>query len=315
MAIDRDTDLQTSRPVEVQPPARGELHTSAAAPGRPRAGFSMATFLTSGLLSFLLGSVGAWAYLNYFDPMLTKRAAPNFVSNQEPKPAESSSAQQNAKVDALSKRLDRLQGDLDQSRRQNSANDLDSNRRQPSGVDELSRRVEAMEAQLHLVPAKLDEATRKVTSLEADLKGTQNQVAALQTDVRTSRRDENVPAAESKPATGPEGATPREITPPATDPLAQGIALFQQKKYEEASNFFNSLTTTKPDDARVWYYAALTRGLATRDWKGRTEEMVNRGVQREIAGTPPKAQIDAAFADLVSETGKDWLAYYRRRAQ
>ena len=317
MAIDRDTDLQTSRPVEVhvQSPARGEHHTSAAAPSRPSAGFSMATVLTSGLLSLLLGGAGAWAYLNYLDPTLKKRVAPNFVGNQEPKPTESFSAQQTAKVDALSGRLDRLQADLEQSRPQNPANDWDGIRRQLSVVDELSRKVEAIEAQLHLVPTKLDEAARKVTSLAVDLKGMQNQVAALRTDARTSKRDENAPAAESKPATEPEGATPREIAPPAADPLAQGVALFQQQKYEEASNFFSSLTTTRPDDARVWYYAALVRGLATRDWKGRAEELVNRGVQREIAGTPSKAQIDAAFANLVAETGKDWLAYFRRKAQ
>ena len=298
----------------------------------------MATLLTSGLLSLLLGAVGAWAYLNYLDPVLQKRVAPNFVVNREPKPAEPSSAQQNAKidaqnakVDALASRLDRLQADLDQTRRQNPASELDGIRRQVSGFDDLSRkvaamesqfsgfddlsrRVAAMESQLHLVPGKLDEATRKVTSVEADLKGTQNQVAALQADVHSSKGNENAPAAETKPTTESKGATPSEIAPPKIDPLAQGVALFHQKKYEEASNFFNSLTTTKPDDARVWYYAALTRGLTTRDWKGRTEEMVNRGVQREVAGTPPKAEIDAAFADLVPQTGEDWLSFYRRKA-
>jgi hypothetical protein len=59
---------------------------------------------------------------------------------------------------------------------------------------------------------------------------------------------------------------------------------------------------------------SLSRGLATRDWKGETERLVTQGVDREKAGKPDKPQIDAAFADLTAETGKDWLAYYRRRA-
>jgi hypothetical protein len=28
-----------------------------------------------------------------------------------------------------------------------------------------------------------------------------------------------------------------------------------------------------------------------------------------------KSQIDSAFADLIAETGKDWLTLYRRRAR
>ena len=64
----------------------------------------------------------------------------------------------------------------------------------------------------------------------------------------------------------------------------------------------------------VWYYAALSRGLATRDWKGETERLVTQGIEREKAGKPDKAKIDAAFEDLTPETGKDWLAFYRRRA-
>ena len=49
-------------------------------------------------------------------------------------------------------------------------------------------------------------------------------------------------------------------------------------------------------------------------WKGETERLVTQGVDREKAGKPSKSQIDAAFADLTPETGKDWLAFYRRRA-
>jgi hypothetical protein len=41
---------------------------------------------------------------------------------------------------------------------------------------------------------------------------------------------------------------------------------------------------------------------------------VKKGIERERAGTPPADQIDAAFSILTPDTGKDWLATYRKRA-
>jgi hypothetical protein len=56
------------------------------------------------------------------------------------------------------------------------------------------------------------------------------------------------------------------------------------------------------------------KGLATSQWRGEVEELVNKGVEREQAGTPGTAAIDAAFAGLSKTTGKDWLSFYRQRA-
>jgi len=75
------------------------------------------------------------------------------------------------------------------------------------------------------------------------------------------------------------------------------------------------LLQTQPEDARVWYYAALSYGLATRDWGRATEMMVEEGVSREKAGRPPKPEIDAALTGLTKETGKEWLDFYRQRAR
>ena len=49
--------------------------------------------------------------------------------------------------------------------------------------------------------------------------------------------------------------------------------------------------------------------------RGEAEKLVTEGVKREKAGKPEKSEIDSAFSDLTTETGKDWLAFYRRRAQ
>ena len=44
-------------------------------------------------------------------------------------------------------------------------------------------------------------------------------------------------------------------------------------------------------------------------------QLVEKGIKREVAGTPKAAVIDAAFRDLTSASGKEWIAAYRRRAR
>jgi len=159
----------------------------------------------------------------------------------------------------------------------------------------------------------------------ADVAGMRDQVTSLRTELPTKGVGETKTAKAEQPPAGTPGAeqpragtsteAPREISPPVGSSLQPGVELFKQKKYDQASEFFDGLTRTKPDDARAWYYAALARGLATRDWKGEAEKLVNEGVNREKAGKPEKSEIDSAFSNLTTETGKDWLAFYRRRAQ
>ena len=96
--------------------------------------------------------------------------------------------------------------------------------------------------------------------------------------------------------------------------LESGVSLFREKRYGEAYSGFRRLLQSQPDDARLWYYAALSYGLSTGDWGRMTQSMVEEGITREKAGKPPKSEIDAALAGLTKETGKDWLDFYRRRA-
>jgi hypothetical protein len=99
----------------------------------------------------------------------------------------------------------------------------------------------------------------------------------------------------------------------ASDEMGQAIALFKEGKWGDAKDAFTRLQGVSPDDARVWYFSALANGLASRDWKGESEKLVAEGMAREKAGKPDKAKIDAAFADLTTATGKDWLTFYRTR--
>ncbi len=117
-----------------------------------------------------------------------------------------------------------------------------------------------------------------------------------------------------------QGSNPKPAaSPPAEDVNVEGRAmeqaagLFKEKKYAEARDAFVKLQAVFPDDARVWYYSALANGFATNQWTGETERMVNTGLEKEKAGSPPSAKVDALFASLTSATGKDWLAAYRKR--
>ena len=180
--------------------------------------------------------------------------------------------------------------------------------------------IDALGLRVSSLSGKVDQDSRKITTLTADLEGMRNQVASLRNNIHNSASAEKPSSRGEKPSDKAEeprtailSEPPREIPPPVRL-LQAGVDYFQKKNYAKASEIFAGLSKTRPDDARVWYYAALLRGLATRDWKGETERLVTQGVDREKAGKPSKSQIDAAFADLTTETGKDWLAFYRRRA-
>jgi K+-transporting ATPase ATPase C chain len=157
---------------------------------------------------------------------------------------------------------------------------------------------------------------REVRSVRSDVKGLQEaakagegtssleaQVKALRAEVESLRE-----AAKKAAATGgdPKGPT----SGPDLEPIAR---MLREKQFAAAAGASKTLARAFPDDARVWYFAALANGLTTKDWRGETEDLVSKGVARERAGTPPAAEIDSAFAGLTRENGRDWLGYYRRR--
>ncbi len=97
--------------------------------------------------------------------------------------------------------------------------------------------------------------------------------------------------------------------------LESGASQFRERRYGEAYATFRRILPSHRDDARFWYYAALSYGLSTKDWGKMTQSMAEEGVSREKAGQPQKSAIDSAFAGLTKETGKDWLDFFRRRAR
>ena len=320
MTTDRDPTFEGKQteqgsvhsPGRVEPQASGRAH-----PDTP-SGSGLGTILTSCVLALLMGGAGAWAYVDYLGPMLAKKQAQK--NQPDAQKSESNSADSAARLNDLSGKLDELQSRVDRLPKAVSAQDLEPLKEKLAMLDEVSRKVDSLGLRVNSLPGKVDQDSRKITTLTADLEGMRNEVASLRNNIHASAEKPSTKA--EKPSDkGEKPRTAQFQRGPARDSTAGEFAAAmrasspsEKKNYDEASEVFAGLTKAQPDDARVWYYAALSRGLATRDWKGETERLVTQGVDREKAGKPTKAQIDAAFADLTSETGKDWLAFYRRRA-
>jgi hypothetical protein len=239
-----------------------------------------------------------------------------------------------ARLDDVSGKLDRLQSQVDHLPKPNPQPDLeplnrklsvvdDLNRklsvvddlnRKLSVVDDLSKKLDSLTTRINSLSERTDQYGGKFAALMAHLDGVHKQVAGLRNEM-VAAKDAEKAAGKVDTSVARASAEPsREAGQTKSSHLAPGVELFERRQYKEASEFFNNLVKTKPDDARVWYYAALARGLATQDWKGEAERLVIEGIEREKAGKLEKSLIDSAFAGLTPETGKDWLAYFRRRA-
>jgi TolA-binding protein len=316
MATDQDPIFGEKQPVEFSLPTKLHVETHASNPSRSgsSSGKVLGTLLTSGLLAFLFGGAGAWGYLTCLQPMLKSE------QDRSPRPsvAESATAVQSpvlSRLDELSGKLDQLQSRLDHLPKALTTADLEPLNHRLTALEDLPGKIQALDSRINPLPSKLEEDNRKITTMMADIDAVRKQVDSVQNDIATKLKADKPSAKGDTMLAQTSHERPREIEPPRNALLQPGVELFQQMKYDQASEAFDRLTRTKPDDARVWYFAALSRGLATRDWKGETEKFVTQGVEREKAGTPEKSQIDSAFADLTEETGKDWLAFYRRRAR
>ncbi len=169
-----------------------------------------------------------------------------------------------------------------------------------SKLSDLSKQTEALAA----LPRKVDDLDHRLGSFDKTL-------VALRGDLDTLKSELKKPV-EPAPATS-EPAKPDD-TKVADAAVDQAAGLFKASKYKEASAAFQKLTETSPNDARVWYYAALSRGSAMTQWTGETLKLFDKGVEREKAGTPDSGKIDAAFSDL-NPVFKPWVDAYRKMAK
>jgi hypothetical protein len=187
-----------------------------------------------------------------------------------------------------------------------------------AAVDDLSKRIQGVEEKLNDLPKRIDQEGNQITTLTARVEEVSHRMEGLGKEAGKEAVAGDRKQGGTREAMKPVSETINQLARSAEDTaratFGAGAEFFKQKKYKEAKDFFDTLAKVDQEDARIWYYAALARGFATNDWKGETEWLANRGVEREKAGTPTKAEIDSTFSDLTSETGKDWLAFFRRRA-
>lgn len=218
------------------------------------------------------------------------------------------------------------------------ADNSDEVRALEAEVDDLSARYKELKSQVSALPAaapapdlgpiqtKLDSLAKshdelaglpkKVSDLEDRVGQLDKALADLKSEVGDLRGEiKKVGDAAAANAKTLESSRAAEAARPAGGgdaDLQRGIALFKEGKYDEASAVFRPLTESRPDDARVWYYAALSNGFATKNWQGETLRLVNKGVDREKAGTPDASRIDESLAGLAPASAKNWLDFYRK---
>jgi TolA-binding protein len=330
-------------PPEVQLPPRTSVRNSKTRPAMVHPGPSLSTAILSGVIVLLLAGLGAWAYLRYADQSLkpsSERPELHQVGDSDRNAAGATIAPEpglsardvTARLDDVSSKLDRLQSQVDHLPKPDPQPDLEPLNRKLSVVDDLSKKLsvvddlstklDSLTTRINSLSEKTDQYGGKFAALMTHLDGVHKQVAGLRREMSAVRgrlmvaaKDAEKPAGKVDTSVARASAEPSREAGQAKSPeLGLGVELFQRRQYKEATEFFNNLVKTKPDDARVWYYAALARGLATQDWKGETERLAIEGIEREKAGKLEKSLIDSAFDGLTPETGKEWLAYFRRRA-
>jgi hypothetical protein len=171
---------------------------------------------------------------------------------------------------------------------------------------------------LHARIDQLAEASKRLASVPADLSTLGKRFGELDSRLDSLRTEVGDLPRKIKEAVAPppETAAAKPEKPPAKaadEARSRGAALFKEGKFLEARDLLLKQTEESPDDARLWYYAALANGFGTSDWRGETVRLVMRGMDRERAGTPSRAEIDASFSDLNQPQGKEWLRSWRER--
>jgi len=308
--------------------------------------------ITSAVLALLFGGAGAWAYERFLGRTAAEGSPPAQGSQGQDPGARKDLATIEDRLKDLSTQYSnladqsrQLQARLESTAKPAPAPDLAPIEQKVAQVDRLSKQLDAIEKKIDPLTQRFEQQDRRMTELDQKIDNLRQQTIAAQgrapggrdRQVTLTRADRPPPPDRAdRPPGSTESGSPSPSTPGDSRPsgegtenrpspssgevesvekaLQTGVGLFQQKRYGDAYAAFRSLLQSHPDDARVWYYAALSYGLATGNWDRMTQTMAEEGVAREKAGKPPKAVIDSAFAGLTKETGKDWLAFYRRRA-
>jgi chaperonin cofactor prefoldin len=284
------------------PPVRQQPARSGSATG--------AAIVTSAILSLIFGAAGAWAYERYLAQLIAERFPAASTTQGRDSETPKNLAHMDDRIKSISDQCNnlsdqykQLQARLDAVPKPTPVPDLAPIEAKVAEVGQLSQQIEAIGKKLDPLPAQLVESEKKVTELDAKLDELRKEVSTAHSRAPADRSGDGSPVSSNKGESSIDTA------------LEPGVSQFRRARYREAYDVFQKLEQSHPDDARVWYYAALSYGLSSNDWGKTTQSMVEQGVTREKSGHPQKSVIDSAFAGLTKGTGKDWLDFFRLRAQ
>ena len=216
----------------------------------------------------------------------------------------------------LSDRVDHMAMDVDQAKKQIADRPDYSNQIKMDNdrINELSQTVTQMPAQFDSINQRLGTLSKmEDANSSSRVDGIDKRVEDLSKSIEAIRAGMNSSPRRSGNAGASAGSSRVEDVNIEGLAMEQAVELFNAKKYTEAKDAFMKLQAVFPNDARVWYYSALANGFSTGKWLGETERMVETGLDKEKAGQPSTAKVDAIFANLTPSTGRDWLAGYRKR--
>lgn len=302
------------------------------------AGLGMGSYLLIGAIALLCGILGAWGYSSFSGDSSNKGDQKS--SSKTSDSGDKSGGSKTKKSD------DEEAGSKAESATEipgfTSASDADTLKKQISHlaerIDQLGQRIDSLDRprnetppDVHTLQNKVGELAREVdevADLPSKYRRLENRLEELRAAVKTLRdhgpstddNHEEIQAVDQAVKTLSDGKVPSTSPPPRTDgrkssddaAMTEALDLFHLAKYAMAREILHKMQVTRPDDARVWYFSALARGLTTGDWQGETRTLLTRGIERERAGTPPTPVIDQSLSDL-EPSQKRWLASYRGR--
>jgi hypothetical protein len=259
------------------------------------------------VLALIFGMIGAYVYLHFLEKPTHSADTTLADPAAEEKEAGPSTVDLESQIGKLVERVDGVNRRLDTLPKPESPPDLSDLQVQVANIAEVAEGVAPLRKTVEGFDHRLDDMSQALRSLGDQVHAIQSRAGTLRTTSVGAERPASTERSEAVAAVPPK--------PVDHEALEQGAALFNEHKFKDALEIFTKLEQTNPDDARVWYYAALAHGFSTNQWTNGTAHLAEKGIERERAGTPPKVVIDATFKDLTSAMGKDWLSAYRQRVQ
>lgn len=244
------------------------------------------------------------------DQTASPRQIPTFTSADDADTLKKQIKHLDDRIDRLAQRIDRVTTPEEETppvlrtlqiQMSDLAKEVDEVANLPSQVHQLEQRLASVAEQMKTIRAR-----RASSSASFD--------AGEPSDDKQTSLVGNAPLGDSADDDGAAPPAPiDDDTGVADATLDLAIGLFQEGQFTQARQVLVRLQRSRPQDARVWYYSALTNGLTTGVWDGETKMLLDKAIKRERAGTPSTAQVDAALAGLKAEQGKSWLARQRQQ--